>query len=170
MIERFSEKLAIVIKTADPEETNSIAVMKYQLSIFIHLLLVFTTCFIAGGLTGEIHKTVIAFISFVMIRFFSGGRHLKTLEGCLGVSTILISIIPHIAVHASLINPINIINALTMLLCAPLLNGRETVTKKAVPYLKVISIILVCSNVYFQSDIFALAFLSQSLLLIFWRR
>jgi accessory gene regulator B len=170
MIEHISEKIAIVIKTANPEETNSVAVMKYQLSIFIHLFLGFTLCYIAGVLTGEIHKTLITFASFVIIRFFSGGKHLKTLEGCLLVSTILISIIPHIGVHPRLINPINIFNALTMLLCAPLIKGVDTVTKKATPYLKVISIILVCSNFYFQSDLFALAFLSQSLLLIFWRR
>lgn len=170
MIEHLSEKIAVALKKANPEETNSVAVMKYQLSIFIHLFLVFASCFIVGALTGKLHATLVAFESFVLVRFFSGGKHLKTLEGCLVVSIILISIIPHIRVSPDLIEPINIFNTFTMVVFAPLIKGLDTVTKKAIPYLKAASIIMVCLNFYFQSEIAALAFLAQSLLLIFWRR
>ncbi|MNI06772.1 putative regulator protein [compost metagenome] len=170
MIERISEKIAIMLKEANPEETNSVAVMKYHLAIFIHLLLVFVSCLIVGLLTGKTHETLITFVSFVMIRFFSGGKHARTLEGCLIISIILIGLIPHIDVYVWLINPINIFNVCIMAVFAPLIKGVDTVSMKAKPYLKILSIVMVGLNFYFQSDIVALAFLAQSLLLIFWRR
>ncbi|HEY0828336.1 MAG TPA: accessory gene regulator B family protein [Bacilli bacterium] len=170
MIERVSERIALAIKAANPEETNSVAVMKWELSLIIHLVSIFIACSVVGLLTGKIEDTIIAFLAFVGIRFLSGGKHMKSLEGCLVVSVILISIIPHIPISSRYILPINIFNAVSMALFAPLIREQTNISNRAIPYFKLVTILLVSSNFLVNSLVLSLAFMSQALLIILWRR
>lgn len=170
MIERMSEKIALAIKAANPKETNSVAEMKWELSLIIHLLSIFIICYLIGSLTGMKEDTLLAFLGFVCIRILSGGKHLRSLEGCLVITVILIGIIPHLPVNSRYILTINIFNAIAMALFAPLIREQTNIPKKAIPYFKLASILLVSSNFLINSLILSLSFMSQALLIIFWRR
>ena len=170
MIERLSEKIALVIKAANPDKTESVLKMKYALSVYLHLLSIFIFCVIIGLITGKAEETIVALLAFVILRSFSGGKHINSLEGCLIVSVILISIIPHIPVKNNYVVWINTTNVLVMTLFAPLIKELTNIPTKAIPYLKIISVIIVSINFYINSYVIALAFLSQAALLVFWRR
>ncbi|RFB31385.1 accessory regulator AgrB [Brevibacillus sp. VP] len=172
MIEKLSHFLAVKIHDANPdtEKKESVVVLSYSLSITINYLLVLSFSFLIGFLTNKFVETIVAMISFVVLRIFSKGYHAKSLTTCFILTTAIITVIPHIAMenYTSVINGLNVI---LVLIFAP--NGsyeEETISNNRARLLKAASIVLVASNFLFSSQIVALSFFIQSLLLIPKRR
>lgn len=101
----LSLKIVEFIKKSNPEQTHSIEIMHYALSIIMNTLLIIMTSLCIGGLTGQLKETFLALFSFILLRMSSGGVHLKSARACNIVSIFICSLIPHITylIHNHLI-------------------------------------------------------------------
>nr|WP_113755987.1 accessory gene regulator B family protein [Brevibacillus laterosporus] len=166
MIEKLSEVMSIKIKNASPERTNSVAVLSYALSILLNFLFICFFLFLIGVWTGRLQDTFIALMSFVILRFFSGGYHLKSLDQCVIVTTAIIAVIPHIPVNYILVYILTVISLILVLFHAPNSTYENLTVPRKVLVLKLCSVLLVSINFVIGSPLVALSFFVQSLLLI----
>ncbi|WP_090668092.1 accessory gene regulator ArgB-like protein [Paenibacillus tianmuensis] len=166
MIENLALKLAVIIKSANTEETHSIEVMKYSLAMLINILLVLFASIILGIISGKLFETLQAFTFFFIIRSVSGGYHMRTLVGCFIISTLAFVIIPHIPIRLFWVNVLTCVSGLLFLIYAPKSQEQNNIPSQFKSLLKSVSVVIVCSNILFESPIFALASLLQGILLI----
>ncbi|TPG68750.1 accessory regulator AgrB [Brevibacillus laterosporus] len=166
MIEKLSEIMSIKIKNTSPERTNSVAVLSYALSILFNFLFICFFLFLIGFWTSSLQGTFIALMSFVMLRFFSGGYHLKSLDQCFIVTTAIIAVIPHLHVNYIVVYLLTAISVILVFFHAPNSTFENLTVPRKVLALKIVSVLLVSTNFVFGSPIVALSFFIQSLLLI----
>ncbi len=170
MIENISEKIAIMIKEANPKETSSVEVMQYSLSILINFVLVLSASLLCGWITGYMKESFQAFYSFFIVRSVSGGYHMKTLLGCFFVSSAAFIIIPLIHLTRPEVIALTILTVIAFFFLSPSNTEINNIPPKYYPFLRILSVCVVCTNFYFLSSIFCLSFLLQGLLLIPGRR
>ncbi|RFB35684.1 accessory gene regulator ArgB-like protein [Brevibacillus sp. VP] len=171
MIEKISKKIATQINKANPDQTSSIAVLTYSISVTINFLVVLIFSFLFGSIFGKLIETIIALFSFMLLRAFSGGYHLKSLDGCAVVTIGIMSIIPHIPMTSMPAVVLTAISALLVLIQAPNnVYDEVRVPKAKYLLLKMVSVLIVCSNFVFISPILSLSFFVQSVLLLPKRR
>ncbi|WP_239614962.1 accessory gene regulator B family protein [Cohnella mopanensis] len=171
MIDSIALKMAEAIKKAEPTKTASIEVMKFSLVVILHTALTVVFIVIIGIITNSLELTMIGLMSFIVLRFFSGGLHLKKAINCSIVSTILISVAPHIPLAPELTIIIIGISLLIALFLAPAnIINHARIPKKYFPLLKLISVLLISSNFIFMSSTIAVAHLLQAITLIPYMR
>ncbi|AIG27499.1 accessory regulator AgrB [Brevibacillus laterosporus] len=166
MIEKLSKAISIKIKNASPERTNSIAVLSYALSILLNFFFICFFLLLIGLLTNRLQEIFIALMTFVILRFFSGGYHMKSLDHCVIVTTVIIAVIPYIPVNNIIIYLLTAISVLLVLIYAPNSTYENLTVPRKVLILKLCSVLIVSINFVIVSPIVALAFFVQSLLLI----
>lgn len=164
MIAGIAEKIACRIKNANPDETHSVDIMKFALSYIIHFVFTFVLCLIVGNLTGKPYETMVSLWSFFILRSFSGGFHLKSLEWCMVVSALIFAVIPFVPLQNYTLW-LTVIALILIALLSPR-NMADHLTVQVKLCLKVVSILIVCSNFYLDSFVAAMSFLVQGLLLI----
>ncbi|MCP3774749.1 accessory gene regulator B family protein [Paenibacillus sp. MZ04-78.2] len=167
MIKGPSRAIAAWLKNANPEETVSIEVMEYALRILINISLIIIISLGIGHSTGKYGETALALFTFILLRFFSGGIHLRSSLGCITTTVVLCSIIPHLPVLSkSEMLIFTFICILLLLLFAPQVDSEAGFKPKVKPLFKIISICIVSSNLILCSSIIAVTFLIQCLTLI----
>ncbi|MCR8962540.1 accessory gene regulator B family protein [Brevibacillus halotolerans] len=166
MIEKWSEVMSIKIKNASPERTNSVAVLSYALSILLNFFFICFFLLLVGILTDSLQDSFIALTSFVILRFFSGGYHLRSLDLCVIVTTAIIAVIPHIPVNYMAVYLLTLISIILTFCFAPNSTYENLTVPRKVLLLKVSSVLIVSMNFVIGSPIVALSFFVQSLLLI----
>lgn len=167
MIEWMAGKLALSIKQANPEKTSSTEVMTFSLILLLNALAIITCSLIIGGLTGKLVETAVTLFSFALLKFFSGGIHLKSSDTCAMVSIIGMSLLPHIPIYDSWVLWMTSISLVIIILFAPAnMHKKARIPEKYYPLLKIISILIVASNFIINSDILAKVFILQAAMLI----
>lgn len=168
MIETLSRSIAHKIKAVDPEGiTASVNVMAYALGVYLNFFLTAVLVVITGLLTNSLGMTIVSFTAFCVIRFFSGGFHFKSLTLCSFVTAALIAPIPHIEIMRTYVLLLTIITGLIFLRFSPNMDEETTnMNPKYYPAMKVISLMLVFSNIFIQSDVLTLTFLVQGVLIV----
>ncbi|WP_310550171.1 accessory gene regulator B family protein [Paenibacillus glufosinatiresistens] len=163
-------KIATAIKSANPEETASIAVLQYALSIIINSSVILIVSLVFGYISKAFMDTFITLCAVFLIRFFSGGAHFKSTTVCNLFSILLCITIPHIS-HFFYVPVfwLNFIFLMIVLLFAPRMDKNTLLSKNLHPYWKATSVILVLTNFDFNSPSIGLVFLVQSLFLIPWK-
>lgn len=166
----LSLKIATLVKKTSPDQTTSIEIMQYALVMILNSILIISVSLGIGLLTGKFFATALALFSFASLRFFSGGRHLRTSTQCNLFSISLCSLIPHIPLTNDLVWGVNIIALMIMIYYAPNPDVNAQVPLHWYPALKIISILMVVANFFIQSPVIGLAFLFQSLTINFTQR
>jgi len=170
MIEKLAYRIACYLKKVEPEKTASIEVMKFSLEALINVFLTLLFVLTIGIITGKLSESIIGLCSFAVLRFFSGGIHLRTAIQCSFVSTLLISISPHIPLNNISKIIIVIISLIIILLFAPSnIEGHARIPKKYFPILKIISAIIVGFAFILGSSTFIIVCLIQALTIIPYR-
>lgn len=167
IIEKISSNWVDWVKKNDPDSSTSYEVLYFGARGFINLFATFAICIIVGAMLGRIADITLAFSSFVILRLFSGGLHLKSLDICTIVSAGIITCVPYLSdLNNFSLNYFVIITLLIVTIYAP--NNLEDTawSPRVKPIFKVISIILVVTNLVFHSEVIALAFFLQALTLI----
>jgi accessory gene regulator B len=171
MIIRLAENLAVAIKNANPEQTASVEVMKYALLGIINTVGTILMSILFGMATGKLLSILLALFAFGFLRYFSGGLHLKTPASCMLVSTVIICVVPFIPVTQAIGTTMLIISLLLILIYAPSnVRGFARLPEKYYPILKIISLVIVSSNLLIGSSILTVTFFFQSLSLIVIRK
>lgn len=163
----LAKKIVLAIKKNSPEQTHSVEVLQYSLSIILNTLFIIVCSLLIGALTGQFKATLFVLLSFGLLRLCSGGAHLRTSTACNIVSIFICSLIPHIAflLHNHQLW-INIICLILMLLFAPNPDANAQIPKEWYLGLKLLSALLIVLNFWVQSSVIGLAFLIQSFTVI----
>src|SRR5690554_6866811 len=101
MIDWMANRLAFSIKQANPENTSSIEIMKFSLILVLNTFLIIILSLIIGWASGKFMETVLTLLSFAILKFFSGGIHLKSSDNCVLWSTVGLTLLPHIPIYAN---------------------------------------------------------------------
>ncbi|WP_433943520.1 accessory gene regulator B family protein [Paenibacillus sp. SN-8-1] len=165
----MSKHLSSRIKESDPEGPVSLEILEYELGIRLNFIATLLLTVVAGWITGNLMGACLALISFLVVRRFSGGVHMKSLTLCAIVSAAIFVIISFIALEQEQIRLITLLSAVIFLIYSP--NILEELNPPPLtPYMKMISSILVLSNLIFQSSAIALACAVQAFLILpFWK-
>lgn len=168
MVETVAERLAVYIKSLDPEHTASSDVLKYGLIICLNFLSTFIVTLAVGMMIGETLNVIYGMIAFMVLRAFSGGFHFKSSILCTIATTLIVvaASISSLPITWSMI--LNGISCILVLLYAPSrIEKQSNIPARFYPYLKVISLIIVASNFVIRSELLTMIFLLQSVTLIF---
>ncbi len=149
-------------------EAPSIDVIAYALSIVTNTLSIIGVSLLIGLVTGEFGRTLLLLGIFALIRYLSGGYHLKSGLWCIVVSSAMMGGLPHIRLDEQWINILTVISLVVFLWFAPANYDKYArISPKYFPMLKITSALIVASNFYFVSDLLATAVFTQALLLPF---
>jgi accessory gene regulator B len=172
MIEAVSSKIAIQLKNTNPNHPASLDVLKYSIAMIINIMGTIILSLSMALLLGHFLDTVLAMASFAILRMVSGGYHLNSSAACMFITSFAANLIPYINLSSA--QPIWILTLISMLLAilfAPSnIEQSSRIPKRYYPFLKYVSIVLIASNFIIQSDVMAISFLLQTLLLIDKRR
>ncbi|NBI28885.1 accessory gene regulator B family protein [Chengkuizengella marina] len=167
MIETLAFRIAKSIKDIDPENTNSIEVMKFSLIILINNLLVISISIIFSMLFGYTITAIIGLLAFAILRLLTGGYHFKSALACTVTSITLILCIPLFPVSKMIISLLTILSLILIYFFAPSnIEDSSRIPKKYYPHLKLAALTLVGISVFIQSIPISIAFFIQSLTLI----
>lgn len=167
MIEKLALRIAHYIKKIEPEKTASIDVMKFSLEALLNVFFTLLFILVIGTISGKTLETFLGFVSFAFLRFFSGGIHLRNAVQCSIVSTILISIAPHIPLSHSGERIITILSLALILVFAPSnIEGYARIPKKYFPILKLISFIIVLSGLFIDFPTFTIICFIQAIAIV----
>jgi len=167
----LSYKIASIIKQADPDNTHSVEVMQYSLNIILNTSFISLISVMIGMLTGRLEESILFLITFALIRFCSGGFHMRSAMACNFVSILLCLVISNVpTLTKDVFWIINVLNIVFMVLFAPHPDKNAQLQKKWYPLMKLLSILFVSSNLIINSSVMALAFFAQSLTVIPWKR
>jgi accessory gene regulator B len=168
MLRRVAVQLHSRMKNSGVADTPSIDVIVYALSILTNTVSIIGISLLIGLISGEFLRTLLMLVIFGLIRYLSGGYHLKSGVWCIVVSSATMSLLPHIRLDELWVYLLTGIAMITVLLLAPANYDKYArIDVKYFPLLKIISATVVASNFLFMSDVLALAFFTQALLLPF---
>src|SRR5206468_9567902 len=97
VIEWAANKTAKVIKKSNYENTASEDVLIYGLKIIYNSTFIIMISLIIGGLSAKLFQTSVSLLAFALLRFVSGGYHLKSSDYCVVVSVLLITAISQVS-------------------------------------------------------------------------
>lgn len=166
-VEASATKIAEYIH-GNVENASSVAVLKMSLITIINFIIVTLAVLVVCLFTGKLLAGLIAVLCTPLLRYFSGGIHMKSAQLCNIISIILILLAVHIPLsytYEGLI--LSILTIIILLLYAP--QGITNVSRleaKYYPILKLISVFIVATNFYFQSPLLAAVFFAQALTII----
>ena len=170
MIEKLAFRIAKYLKRVEPEKTASVEVMKFSLEALINVLITFLFVLTIGIIFGKSIESIIGLASFAFLRFFSGGIHLRTAIQCSFMSTILISISPHIPLSLFGGRIIILISLIIVILFAPSnIEDHARIPKKYFPVLKLISALIVALGFVVPNSTFIVVCFIQALTIIPFR-
>lgn len=164
MLEKLSNLIAVEINKHSP--TSNIEIMKYELGIWLNYITGAITTIALGVITGHLFGACLSYISFVIIRKFSGGVHMESLTWCAICSALLFTIIALININDNVVLMITFITLFLYLLYAPNDFEELIASTKKTNYFKMISVIIVSMNFLISSSVLALTFLLQALLIL----
>jgi accessory gene regulator B len=166
-LDAFAQRTAIRMKAINNEETASVEVLRYGLLLFINAFSILFISLLFGYITGKLMETLLTLASFALLRACTGGYHLKSSIHCILFSSALMTIIPHIPMNQPAVLSLTIISILLILIFAPFaLENQNNIPKRFYPLLKIVGILLIALNFLFLSNILAVCFFVQSVMLI----
>ncbi|MFE4569994.1 accessory gene regulator B family protein [Paenibacillus chitinolyticus] len=156
MILNASAVIARKIKEWNPEETIDEERMTYALALQINKYGVIFISLLAGLFLGSVVQCIIAMVSFALLRRFTGGYHFRSLTMCTLMTAAIIVFSSKLPINNLYTVLLNIVSSLLVLRFS---------NRRIMPATLIISV-----NFIFLNPAAALAFFSQSLLLISkWR-
>ncbi len=167
MIEALIYRVVNYIEKYDDRKQVSRPVMIFALQSLMGNLLTFLLCLLFGWATGKITEILLVFVCVFLLRTLTGGLHFASPVVCIVVSTLIIVSIPFIPINEPLGMVLTLVSALLVLVFAPAdLKEKTLITEKGMLVRKIISLLIICSNLIFESALLALSFFCVALALI----
>ncbi|WP_309120007.1 accessory gene regulator B family protein [Paenibacillus sp.] len=173
MIETTANRIAgwIDRNTTSKSFPISKEVLTYALKIYMNGFAIVVVTLLIGLFAGKPIESVIALLSFSLLRAFSGGFHFKTMSGCFLISvgifgTVLFIPSPDVWIQYILLS----VSILLAIGFAPNASFDPIAGNRLFPYMKWISVGMIASNFFVASWVITLCFFIQCLSLIPYRR
>lgn len=167
--EKLSDSLARWIADADPDGPYTNEALNYMAKVVINLSSAYMICGMVGFIGGRFLDSILAVTSFVVLRMFSGGFHLKSLDHCTVFSSAILAPVPFLAPYlsTSVLYIATAVSVAIVLIASPKnINKSLRISAKWLPAFKIIATLIVLTNFWWMSSILCLSFLLQSLLLL----
>lgn len=167
IIERMALTGARYIKGNGGRADVSVGVMRYALQLWISLIVTVLLAVSVGMLFGKGWETLIALAAIGILRYFSGGWHLRSLEACI-VFTVLVTVsIPLLPPMDRIgLAAMNLISLLLVAVLAPTGHGQRFKSETQKTVFKWIAVCIILPNFIVMHQIVSVSFLCQSLTLI----
>jgi accessory gene regulator B len=163
IITKLSEYLADSIRNSNPQ-ASSFIVLRYALITILNALLIISIVVFIGIMTGKLLLSIVAVFAFPVLRYFSGGMHLKSSTICNIISTVIILICVYTPISYWYTGVVlNILSIVCLLLFAPSGIKQSKMKKENYKYLKLIALFIVSLNFFFQLPVLSMAFFAQSI-------
>ena len=163
IIDRSAVKLARSIRKHHPEAASEQA-LTYSLIMTINTVSAAVVSLLICALTGHLKEVLLVMLFYSLVRYFGGGAHLSSSLSCNILTIMILSGLAHVQFDYLYLGVIfDIVSITVFLLLAP--QGIENVSRvdsKYYPLLKIICILIIASNFYFQLPYISAAFLLQS--------
>ncbi|MEK5058661.1 accessory regulator AgrB [Paenibacillus sp. FSL H7-0326] len=167
MIETVASKMAVHIKSVIPNHPASIAVLRHSLIIAINFMSVIGICLIAAFFTGKTKEVFSLLLFFGILRQLTGGLHIKSSMGCALLTSGVATALSFIELDQITTLTFTAISMVLIFFFAPSgIENQTRIPERYYPLLKYVSLVLVGTNLWFNSSIVAVAFLVQSLTLL----
>lgn len=169
MISTTSNRIARRLKQYDSDSRYDVEVLQWQIGIYLNYAATVILTGFFGWLLNDVLAALLSMLAFIFIRRFSGGVHLKSLSLCALISAGIFASIPLISIDSKVVLLINLLNCLIYIWCAP--NIFEDLNESPIDsYRKIISFAIVASNLVIGSQVIAITFLVQAILIMpFWK-
>jgi accessory gene regulator B len=167
----IANKMAVKIKQLNPQQTHSVELMQYALTILLNTLFVIICSLLIGAILHTFLQTFLVLATLMITRFFSGGQHFKSAWACNIFSIFLcvaIPLIPQLSDKVLLVS--SIISFIIMLFLAPKPDKNSNLPKRLHPFFKMVSIAIALLPFFADSQILGLAIFTQSISLISLRK
>ncbi|WP_371318182.1 accessory gene regulator B family protein [Paenibacillus elgii] len=139
-------------------------VLIYSLSLLINTLTAVLATLLFCFFTGHLSEAIITIMTFLLLRYISGGFHLKSSVACCIFSTCLLIGLSHVNFEYLKYGLIlDIASIIIFLFKAP--EGLENVSRinpKFYPLLKILSVLCVGTNLYLHYSLLSAIFIAQA--------
>jgi accessory gene regulator B len=167
MIEQLAGRLASSLKEALPEQTYSLAKLKFGFHLLLNTVFTIFTATVIGLALGQLKETMLCLFAFALLRVISGGYHFSSALLCVLVSAVVSGLLPFIEVSNSTLLIIDIINLVLVIIYAPSrIKGQTRIPQKYYPLLKLAAFVIICINFFVHSPLLGLTWLVQAISLI----
>jgi accessory gene regulator B len=168
VIDTMARKMAYHIKEANPDHPASFEVLNFALVCLLNLIGCILISISLGIIFDRLPQTFMALGFFALLRIVSGGYHLKSSFLCAVLSAVAAVTVTFIPLSQISLVAITVISMILAYFFAPskYINKTSRIPPRYYPMLKYITILLVASNLIFQSDIIAICFFIQCISLI----
>ncbi|WP_082420313.1 accessory gene regulator B family protein [Paenibacillus sp. A3] len=162
-IELSANKIAKIIRENYPYAASE-KVLIYSLSLLINTTTAILATLLICFYTGHLSEAFITIMIFLLLRYLSGGFHLKSAVACCMFSTCLLIGLSHVNFEYLKYGPIlDTVSIIIFILKAP--EGLENVSRinpKFYPLLKILCVILVGMNFFLHSSLLSAIFIAQA--------
>ncbi|WP_342414572.1 accessory gene regulator B family protein [Paenibacillus sp. FSL R10-2782] len=159
--------IATHIKTVVPDHPASIAVLKHGIAVVINTVSIIVLTIGLSFITGKVQETILAMISFSILRQVVGGIHLRSNVVCIVVSTALLTALSFVNLNYNGIVITSVLSIILVLVYAPSrIDGKTRIPKRHYPLLKIFGVFIITLNLWLAISVVAASFFVQSLTLI----
>ena len=167
---KLADNLAVRIHSANPNHSVSLPVQRYAIETIILNTIIIAFSLVAGSFITQASQVLLTIISFLLLRFITGGYHFSSPTLCIATTVIVYNAIPILAqfVHSPYV--IFAITLGSLLLCitfAP--QGKRAIVKQH-QIIKLAGGAIIAVNFLVMSPVLAIAFFLQALTLIHFRK
>ncbi len=169
MIAVLSKRLAYRLKEIHPSHPISVEVLTYALATIINVAGTIIVSLTVAAILGQVLETILAMVAFAVLRALSGGIHLKSSVACILITSAGANLIPLAAEYvtpAMLVTMSVISMGLAAVFATRKIENQTRIPRRFFPHLRVLSVLLIGTNLIIQSPIIAVTFFIQSILLI----
>jgi accessory gene regulator B len=152
---------------AGVERPASVPVIQYALHIVFNTAGGVILSLVIGGLTGNFGATALTLAAFALLRYLTGGYHMKSGVACVIVSSAIVSAIPHVALPEIWTYVVTAAALVITAIKAPANYDKYArIPKRYYPLLKLIACGVIAVNFAVGSEILAITYIVQALLLL----
>lgn len=167
LLNRMATSLHGSMVEAGVEKPASVPVLQYALHIVFNTLGGVLLSLLVGWLTGNIGATALTLVAFAILRFLTGGYHLKSGMACVIVSAAIISAIPHVGLPEFWTYIVTAAALVITAIKAPANYDKYArMPKRYYPLLKLIACGVIAVNFAVGSEVLAITYIIQALLLL----
>ncbi|WP_429351687.1 accessory gene regulator B family protein [Paenibacillus sp. 4624] len=160
-------RIAKHIKSVVPNHPVPEDSMRHSLIAIINFATVVALTLLGTIITGRFEQAVLLLKCFALLRMFSGGLHLESSMKCAVVTAGATTALSMLNINDAWSVVLTVISMYIMIHFAPSgIENQTRIPERFYPALKVISFLIVASNLWFLSSMAAIAFFVQALTLV----
>lgn len=170
MIEQLALRMAVSLKKTVPNHPSSVEIFKFAISMLLNIVSIVTATLCLSLITGRTKEIAVILIAFAVMRQLTGGMHLKTNMRCVVYSTVIFTTISLLDIGKGLTITATVIAFGLVLLIAPVgIQRQSRIDPKYYPYMKLVALVLIASNLLLLSPPLSLSLLVQGITLFLGR-